>query len=120
MPINGSEAFILLILALLLLGPERLPRYARQAGRLIRELRRMASDTQEKVRSELDDEWRDVDLSGLDPRQYHPRRLMQDSLGSAIAAAGETGPATTRTGGTEPRQRALGPGEPAPFDDEAT
>lgn len=105
---------MLLVLALLLVGPERLPHYAQQLARLVREFRRIANDTQQKVRSELDPELEGIDLASFDPRQYDPRVFLRDAVtGSGAAAAAG---ATAARGAT----RKLRPGEPAPFDDEAT
>jgi sec-independent protein translocase protein TatB len=78
--INGSEFIVLLAVAAVVLGPERLPRYTQQLTQLIRELRRMAGNAQEKVREELGPEFDDVDWRALDPRQYDPRRIVREAL----------------------------------------
>ena len=82
--INGSEFLVLLVVAAVVLGPERLPKYAQQLTRLVRELRRMAQGAQEKVREELGPEFDDVDWRALDPRQYDPRRIVREALADSV------------------------------------
>jgi sec-independent protein translocase protein TatB len=78
--INGGEFLILVVVALVVLGPERLPQYAQQLGRLVREARGFAVRAREQVRSEMGEEFDDVDWKALDPRQYDPRRIVRDAL----------------------------------------
>lgn len=82
--INGSEFVVLLVVAAVVLGPERLPHYTQQLARLIRELRRMAQGAQEKVREELGPDFDDVNWRALDPRQYDPRRIVREAFSEAI------------------------------------
>lgn len=82
--INGGEFIVLLAVAVLVLGPERLPEYAQQLARLIKQLRRMAQGAQEQVRTELGPEFDDVDWRKLDPRQYDPRRIVREALSDSI------------------------------------
>lgn len=99
--INARELLVLLAVALVVLGPERLPQYAQQLARLVRELRRMALGAREQVRQELGPEFDDVDWQKLDPRQYDPRRIVRD----ALSEAWEDEPATA------PPRRAAGSGQ---------
>jgi sec-independent protein translocase protein TatB len=78
--VNGSEFIVLLVVAAVVLGPERLPRYAQQLARLIRELRRMAQGASAQMRDELGPEFDDIDWRKLDPRQYDPRRIVREAL----------------------------------------
>ncbi|GAB7190312.1 twin-arginine translocase TatA/TatE family subunit [Kineococcus sp. NUM-3379] len=78
--INGGELVVLLLVALVILGPERLPHYAEQLGRLVRQARRFAKGAQEQMREELGPEFDDIDWRKLDPRQYDPRRIVRDAL----------------------------------------
>jgi sec-independent protein translocase protein TatB len=82
--INGSEFIVLLAVAAVVLGPERLPRYTQQLAQLVRELRRMATNAQEKVREELGPEFDEVDWRALDLRQYDPRRIVREALTEAV------------------------------------
>lgn len=78
--ISAGEFVVLLAVAAVVLGPERLPDYAAQLARLVRELRRMAQGATEQVRSEMGPEFDDIDWRKLDPRQYDPRRIVRDAL----------------------------------------
>lgn len=53
--IGGPEVLIILVVALLVLGPTRLPEAARQAGRAIGELRRLSSGFQAEMRDAFHD-----------------------------------------------------------------
>jgi sec-independent protein translocase protein TatB len=52
--VGGGEILVILLLALLVLGPDKLPEYARKAGRYMNEFRRMTSGFQEEFRSAMD------------------------------------------------------------------
>ncbi|HLR56297.1 MAG TPA: twin-arginine translocase TatA/TatE family subunit [Actinomycetales bacterium] len=142
--INGSEALILLVIILIVVGPERLPHYAAQLGKLVRGLKAMLSDAQTKVRDELGPEGEDIPWEKLDPRQYDPRRIVReavftdDSDGAPTPGAGAArrlGPGATAAGtgvamgagaaaATAVRGSKAGAqrdaDQPPPFDDEAT
>jgi sec-independent protein translocase protein TatB len=51
--IGPGELIVILILALVLLGPEKLPEMARTVGKGMRELRRATEDIKDQVESEL-------------------------------------------------------------------
>ncbi|MFD1504407.1 twin-arginine translocase TatA/TatE family subunit [Georgenia yuyongxinii] len=78
MGISGGELVVLLVLAFLLIGPERLPNLAQQLGRLTRELKKLATGAKDKVRDELGPEF--DELAKFDPRQYDPRRIVREAL----------------------------------------
>jgi sec-independent protein translocase protein TatB len=82
--ISSGEFVVLLVVAAVVLGPERLPHYAQQLARLIRELRRMAQGATEQVRAELGPEFDEVDWRKLDPRQYDPRRIVREALSDSL------------------------------------
>lgn len=78
--ISGAELVVLLVVVLVVAGPERLPEFAAQLGRLTREFKRIASGARERVRDEFGEEFDSVDLTMFDPRQYDPRRIVRDAL----------------------------------------
>jgi sec-independent protein translocase protein TatB len=53
--LTGGEVFLVLILALVILGPERLPEMARTIGQWMATLRRMTADLQGEMREVMDD-----------------------------------------------------------------
>ena len=52
--VGGGEVIVVLLLALLLLGPEKLPEAARKVGKFLAEVRRVTTGFQEEVRSAID------------------------------------------------------------------
>jgi len=134
--INGGEALILLVVAVVVIGPERLPHYAEQLGRWARQLRAFMQDARRKVDEELGVDTTEVDWQALDPRRYDPRRIVRDALlddlndlGAALKAT-PTGRTYTSGGAAVADAVAgdvvaveaaeqVGPAR-TPFDDEAT
>ncbi|MGJ9405811.1 twin-arginine translocase TatA/TatE family subunit [Nesterenkonia aurantiaca] len=78
--INAYEFVILIVLALVILGPERLPQYARNLARWARQARDMAEDAKGRFKDETGTDFDDVDWKRYDPRQYDPRRIIRDAL----------------------------------------
>ena len=116
--INGSEFIVLLVVAAVVLGPERLPHYAAQLGRLVRELRRMAQGASQQMREELGPEFDDIDWRKLDPRQYDPRRIVREALMDDPDPAPADKP---QSGVMEPVPQAFhDPSKPTPWDSDAT
>ena len=75
-----DKLLVVMVIALFVLGPERLPVYAQKLGQLVRELRRMANGAKDRLRDEMGPDFDDVDWRQLDPRQYDPRRIIRDAL----------------------------------------
>jgi sec-independent protein translocase protein TatB len=113
------------LIAVILIGPDRLPGYAAQFGRLIRSLRDMANGAKSRMREEMGPDYDDVDWKKLDPRQYDPRRIIREALTEDGSEAGGAAAATAvvpepRESAYAQRQRLIREGRPAPFDSEAT
>ncbi|WP_146086039.1 MULTISPECIES: twin-arginine translocase TatA/TatE family subunit [unclassified Rathayibacter] len=75
-----DKLLIIGVIAVFVLGPDRLPHYAAQLGQLVRKVRGFATQARERVKDEMGDEFNDVDWKKLDPRQYDPRRIIRDAL----------------------------------------
>ena len=118
--IGGGEAVVLLILGLLILGPERLPKVAADAARTLRELRRMAERARADVTRELGPEFEGIGLADLNPRRFVSRHLLDDELDDdpRPARARRNRPAATPR--TAPATTTDTPGEPPPYDADAT
>ncbi len=70
--IGGSEFLLLCVIGLLILGPERLPRVARQLGGWIGKARQMTRALQRQLEDELDVEKN----LGINPKDFHPDALL--------------------------------------------
>lgn len=53
--IGGPELLVILLVALIVLGPQRLPDAAKQVGKVLGDLRRLSSGFQQEMRSALDE-----------------------------------------------------------------
>jgi|SRR5215203_293311 len=123
-----EKLLIIGVIAVFLLGPERLPLYAAKLGQFVRSVRDMANGAKGRVREEMGPEFDDVDWRKLDPRQYDPRRIIREALTDVDPFAEPPRPVVARAAVNQDsaylqrkRQReALGADETAPFDSEAT
>lgn len=117
-----DKLLIIAIIAVFLIGPDRLPGYAAQLARLVKSLRTMADGAKERMREEMGPEFDEVDWKKLDPRQYDPRRIIREALVDEPESkpVTESAPARYIESAYEQRQRKQGKGRPAPFDLEAT
>jgi sec-independent protein translocase protein TatB len=104
--LGWEEILLLAVLGLVIFGPERLPRAAQDASRMLRELRTMARGAANDLKAELGPEIADLDL-----RSLHPRRFVEDAL---FGEDEPTQPATPMASAT------LGDNERPPFDSDAT
>jgi sec-independent protein translocase protein TatB len=93
-----EKLLIIGLIAVFLLGPERLPHYAGQLAKLVRNLRDMANGAKDRMRDELGADFDEVDWKKLDPRQYDPRRIIREAL-----LDDESEPRITRPDSTEER-----------------
>lgn len=78
--INTWEFFGLLVLAMLVVGPDRLPEYVAKLRGWIRQARDMAEGAQSQLKDQMGPEFQDVDWKQYDPRQYDPRKIVRQAL----------------------------------------
>ena len=78
--INGSEFIILVVLAIVILGPEKLPEYTRAFTDWLRVMRDKAEGAKAQFKEETGTDFDEVDWRKYDPRQYDPRRIIRDAL----------------------------------------
>ena len=123
-----DKLLIILVIAVFLIGPDRLPSYAARLARLARSARDFASGAKDRMREEMGPDFDEVDWRKLDPRQYDPRRIIREALiedepgvkPTSATPTAASSRAAYRESAYEQRQRKLGTGRPAPFDSEAT
>ena len=87
--INGNEFLVIILVAVVVVGPQRLPEYTRKLTQMVRQLRVFLDNARSQIAEEVGPEMADLDLSSLDPRQYDPRKIVRDALGEDIDAIRE-------------------------------
>ena len=63
--VSGPELLVILLVGLIVLGPDRLPVVARKAGQMFGEIKRVSSGFEAEVRTAL--------FEAEDPERYRPR-----------------------------------------------
>ncbi len=76
--VGWGEVVVLLLIGLFVFGPDRLPKAARDAGRMLRQLRQMANGMRNDLRSELGPEFADLDIRDLHPKTFVRKHLFED------------------------------------------
>ena len=113
--IGGWEFIALIVLAVVILGPERLPDYASKLAQFVRQARSMAEGAKGQLREQMGPEFDDIDWRQYDPRQYDPRRIVREAL---------LDPTPVQPDGDGSTYPASGGGfdaaKPTPYDDDAT
>ncbi|HWB65712.1 MAG TPA: sec-independent translocase [Mycobacteriales bacterium] len=111
--IGWEELLLLAVLGLIIFGPERLPKAAADASRMLRQLRSMARGAADDLKAELGPELADIDL-----RSLHPRRFVEDTLFGDDDPDGADAAGTPGSG--RPPVLTLAEGERPPYDTDAT
>ena len=114
--IGLPELAVIIVVAVVVFGPDRLPEFARQAGRLVRQLRQFTQSARDDIRSELGPEFANFEITDLDPRQAVRRHIMEAWSDSEQPAAN----GSTRNGAHNGSPRPLAEGERPPYDSDAT
>ena len=84
--INGNEFIVILLVAVIVVGPRRLPEYTRKLTQLIRQLRVFLEQAKAQIAEEVGPELGDLNLADLNPRNYDPRKIVRDALGEDLDA----------------------------------
>ena len=134
--LSGWEPLVLLLIFLIIIGPQRLPEYTRNIVRWVRDVRRWVDDSRATVEDEMGIAI--DDLRKYDPRQYDPRRIIREAWGDTdledilpskealtvaggAAAAGAASRSTSKSGSSASGKAKKDEGpKRAPFDPEAT
>jgi sec-independent protein translocase protein TatB len=107
-----TELAVIVFVAIIVFGPDRLPDLARQAAQIVRQVRRMADNARDELRAELGPEYADLELRDLDPREIVKRHIaeaLQDDEDDEVPVR------PPRRG-----RRPLNDGERPPYDPDAT
>ena len=103
------KLLVLAVIALVVFGPNELPKMAAQAGRALRDLRRIAEGAKNDLREGLGPEFADFDIEDLNPKRFVQKHLFDEMNGNG-----------TVNGNASAASATLQDGEQPPFDFEAT
>jgi sec-independent protein translocase protein TatB len=137
--LSFTKLLVLAVIALVVFGPNELPKLAAQAGRALRDLRRIAEGAKSDLKEGLGPEFENFDFEDLNPRRFVQKHLLEeDATASApttrmvpAAAAAANGAAVNAAAGGAVAGTASGTSaadgttvvaadENPPFDTEAT
>jgi sec-independent protein translocase protein TatB len=82
--IGGLELLTLAVLAVLIFGPDKLPKLIQDATRFIRKIREFSESAKQDIRSELGPEFKDFEFEDLNPKTFVRKQLAEhggDDLG---------------------------------------
>lgn len=109
--LSFTKILVLGVIALIIFGPDQLPKIMGQAGRALRDLRRIAESAKADLQEGLGPEFQDFDIADL-----HPRNFVRKHLWDEFDANGDNGAAPFPASA----DALLSPGESPPYDAEAT
>jgi sec-independent protein translocase protein TatB len=121
--INGGEFLILLVVAVLVIGPDRMPEYAAKLAKMVKQVRTLADTAKVQLREQMGPDFEDVDWKQYDPRQYDPRRIVREALLDVGSDDGQpSSPGDVQAGGFKAPSsfKRHDPDKPTPYDQDAT
>ena len=121
--INGWELVILVVAALLVIGPDRMPEYSAKLAKLVRQVRGLADNAKGQLREQMGPDFEDVDWKQYDPRQYDPRKIVRDALMDDGPESAQSSPVPEQSSGgfkAPSSFKRYDPDKPTPYDEDAT
>ncbi|MEV6791044.1 sec-independent translocase [Streptomyces sp. NPDC051320] len=80
--IGPLEIVTLVVLAVIVFGPDKLPKVIQDVTRTIRKIREFSESAKQDIRTELGPEFKDFDFEDLNPKTFVRKQLMDnDDLG---------------------------------------
>ncbi|HEY3870187.1 MAG TPA: sec-independent translocase [Actinocrinis sp.] len=128
--LSPLEIIVLLGMAVVLFGPDKLPQAAASAARFLRQVRAFSESARSDLRKELGPEFGDIGLEDLNPKNFVRKNLLGESemlrglrddlnsdLRDSLSVNGANGEVPSPRRSTPPT---LPAGERPPFDEDAT
>jgi sec-independent protein translocase protein TatB len=78
--ISPFELLALIVIAILLFGPDKLPQAIQGVARTLRQFREFTRNAQADLKKELGPEFQDLDLADLHPKNFVRKNLLGDGL----------------------------------------
>ncbi|MFD4629603.1 sec-independent translocase [Streptomyces sp. NPDC058284] len=79
--IGALEIVALVVLAVLIFGPDKLPKVIQDISRTIRKIREFSDSAKADIREELGPEFKDFEFEDLNPKKFIRKQLDSDELG---------------------------------------
>ncbi|QNP70381.1 Sec-independent protein translocase subunit TatB [Streptomyces roseirectus] len=79
--IGPLELVTLAVLAVLIFGPDKLPKVIQDVSRTIRKIREFSESAKQDIRTELGPEFKDFEFEDLNPKTFIRKQLENDDLG---------------------------------------
>jgi sec-independent protein translocase protein TatB len=79
--IGSLELVTIVILAVLVFGPDKLPKVVQDVMRMIRRIREFSESAKQDIRQELGPEFKDFEFEDLNPKRFIRKQLENDDLG---------------------------------------
>ncbi|MFF9362100.1 sec-independent translocase [Streptomyces griseoluteus] len=79
--IGPLELVTLIVLAVLVFGPDKLPKFIQDVTRTLRKIREFSDNAKNDIRSELGPEFKDFEFEDLNPKAFLRKQLDNDELG---------------------------------------
>ncbi|MER7925051.1 MULTISPECIES: sec-independent translocase [unclassified Streptomyces] len=79
--IGPLELVTIIVLAVLVFGPDKLPKVIQDVMRTIRKIREFSESAKADIREELGPEFKDFDFEDLNPKTFLRKQLDNDELG---------------------------------------
>ena len=126
--LNITKLLILGVLGLIIFGPDQLPKIAAQAGKALRDLRRLAESAKSDLTDSLGPEFRDFDFNDLNPKSFVRKHLLEDfddddfnwSGSGGVVTSDALDPASTASSNGHDHASSFLIHDTPPFDAEAT
>jgi sec-independent protein translocase protein TatB len=83
--LSVTKLLVLAVIALIVFGPKDLPKIASQAGRALRDLRRIAEGAKADLREGLGPEFQNFDFEDLNPRRFVQKHLLDEPVTTPAA-----------------------------------
>ncbi|OLZ67196.1 Sec-independent protein translocase TatB [Streptomyces sp. IMTB 2501] len=79
--IGPLELLTIVVIAVLVFGPDKLPKVIQDVTRTIRKIREFSESAKQDIRSELGPEFKDFEFEDLNPKTFIRKQLDNDDLG---------------------------------------
>ncbi|UYM25108.1 sec-independent translocase [Streptomyces albus] len=115
------EVLTIVVLAVLVFGPDKLPKVIQDVAGFIRKIRDFSDSAKRDIREELGPEFKDFEFEDLNPKTFIRKQLENDDLGlkdirDSFDLRKEMGDVADAVNGREEAESVAGPAADGPVD----